>query len=178
MFFYLFIIVIAYLIAGIVYEGAKKPSYSHIQHTISELGEITYTRSAWVSWGLFLPVGISFILLGLWGAKEEATQGIAVCLGVGYVVAAVFPCDEGSPMEGSWRQGLHNVGGAIEYIGSLYFVAKSNVSFLQGNISTNNLLYGIIFCIIIISIPSLRVRGLFQRILEAMLMCVVVSAFM
>lgn len=178
MIFYLLIFSITYLIAGIVYEGTKKPLYSHIRHTISELGEITYTRSAWVSWGLFFPVGVSFLLVGFWGAKQESIQGIAMCLGVGYVVATLFPCDEGSPMEGSWRQVIHNVGGAIEYIGSLYFVAKSDISLFNGYVAKDLLLYGIILCIMLISLPTLKIRGLFQRILEAVLLFIVVSAFM
>ncbi|MBD9358367.1 hypothetical protein [Methylomonas albis] len=34
-----------------------------------------------------------------------------------YVFGAVFPCDPGSPLIGSWRQQIHNLFGTFEYLG-------------------------------------------------------------
>lgn len=77
-----------------------------------------------VSLGLFLPVGLCCLALTRAftdiAAPGELTRGattLAVSVAVGYLVAAFFPCDAGSPLQGSWRQGVHNLGGGVEYVG-------------------------------------------------------------
>ena len=111
-----------YLAAGIIGFGLRRSDYSHIRNTISELGEYGAADSALVSWGIFLPVGLATIALSfLFLRRRRSSSGaipaaaLAVCIAVGYTVAAFFPCDPGAPLNGSVRTGIHNMGGAVEY---------------------------------------------------------------
>lgn len=157
------------LLMGIGYFGWRKPAYSHWHDTISELGEVGSPLSPAVSYGLFLPVGV---LLGLIATLAETTTlaGLAGCVGTGYVVAAFFPCDVGSPLSGSGRQQIHNVGGAVEYIGGAYWLTQISpqrmvIDYNLYAISAGSLLAGSI----LLSIPGLPIRGLVQRMMEGIL---------
>jgi len=157
------------LLAGIAYFGWRKPAYSHWQHTISELAEVGSPLSSLVSYGLFLPVGL---LLGLAATLADSTSiaGLAGCVGTGYIVAALFPCDVGSPLSGSGRQQIHNLGGAVEYIGSAYWLTQLSPHrmIIDDNlysIAASSLLVGSI----LVSIPGLPLRGLVQRLMEGIL---------
>lgn len=106
------------LLVALIAFSRRRPGYSHLRHTISELGEVGSNDGRLVSLGVFLPVG------GLLGAAALLTREVhpaasllAACVAVGYAVAAFFPCDPSSPLEGSARQGIHNLGGAVEYVG-------------------------------------------------------------
>ncbi len=107
-----------YLLLGVIALARRKPGYSHLVHTISELGETGSRDQRLVAWGLFFPVAAALAGLAFlsWPLAEELAW-LAGCVAVGYGVAVVFPCDQGSPVTGSWRQGLHNLGGAVQYIG-------------------------------------------------------------
>lgn len=156
----------ALLLTGIAYFGWKKPAYSHWQHTISELGEVGSPLSRTVSYGLFLPVGLLLELVAML-AETTALAGLSGCVGTGYVVAAFFPCDVGSPLSGSGRQRIHNLGGAVEYIGGAYWLTQmGNPVFVMGYnlyaIAAGSLIVGSI----LLSIPGLPFRGLIQRLME------------
>jgi hypothetical protein len=110
--------------SGVVYFGHRRPGYSHVRHTISELGEIGSPSSQVVSLGVFLPVGVGCLVAARWSAGRlegsELSEGLstlALSIAIGYVVGAIFRCDPGCPLAGSWRQGIHNLGGGIEYVG-------------------------------------------------------------
>jgi len=158
------------LLTGIAYFGWRKPAYSHWHHTISELGETGGPLSRVVSYGLFLPVGL---LLGLVAMLTDTTAlaGLTGCVAIGYVVAAFFPCDVGSPLSGSARQQIHNVGGAVEYIGGAYWLTQIDPPVLVMNynlygVAAGSLLVGSI----LLSIPGLLIRGLVQRMMEGILL--------
>lgn len=116
-----------YLLIGVVYYGRKKPAYSHLRDTISELGEkgSWYTRR--VSAYFFLPLGGLLWALAI-AEENDHIAGLAFYLGAGYVVAAFFPCEKGSHIKGSWQQQLHNLGGLIEYAGSAWFLWRLSES--------------------------------------------------
>ena len=120
----------AYLAVAIYVFGSRKPEYDHIEHTISELGENKSIYCHVVSFGVFLPVGV--LLLGVAGltvSTDPSHAMLALSISVGYMVAAVFPCDPGSPVVGSQRQAVHTLGGAVEYLGgaiSLMWISKSS----------------------------------------------------
>jgi hypothetical protein len=170
------IAVSAYLIVGIVYFGYKKAGYDHLKHTISELGE---TGSAWekqVSFGLFLPAGIGLLVIALTHWDHEVARGLSACLAFGYLVAAFFPCDKGSPSSGSWKQQVHNLGGFIEYAGAIFFLIKGGEYDLGiFGIDFKVIGYIVIVCVIITSIPGNPVRGLAQRIAELLLFGALIS---
>lgn len=158
-----------WLLTGIGYFGWRKPAYSHWQDTISELGEAGSLFSRAVSYGLFLPVGL---LLGLVAALADTTAltGLTGCVGTGYVVAAFFPCDMGSPLSGSGRQQIHNLGGAVEYIGGAYWLTQLNPQRMVMDYNLYAVAAGsLIVGSVLLSIPGLLIRGLIQRMMEGIL---------
>ncbi len=156
-----------YLLIGIFYFAAKRKSYSHFKHTISELGERGAPQAKAVNYGIFLPVGLVLFLNAIL-ANAESIQGLSFCLAFGYTVASFFPCDPGSPWSGSGSQQIHNLGGFVEYAGGLYFINQANenvLMFLDAKVITVILLV----CIILISIPGFSLRGFAQRVAEILL---------
>ncbi len=155
-----------FLAAGIWFFGRRRAGYSHMRHTISELGEHGAADMQRVSWGLFFPVGaaLAWIWFNLAPAPPVAT--LAGVIAIGYIGAALFPCDPGSPLQGSWRQGLHNLAGGIEYLGGaacLATLGKSQPVFM--------VLAGVVVvAAMLLSVPfAAAVRGFVQRIAECCL---------
>lgn len=164
------IFVTAYLMAGIIYFGYKKAGYDHLKHTISELGETGTVFEKQVGLGLFLPVGVGLLVITFTNWDHEILRGLSACLAVGYLVAAFFPCDKGSPTNGSWKQQVHNLGGFIEYAGAIFFLVKAGEYDMEiFGINFKIIGYIVIVCVIITSIPGNPVRGLAQRVAEFLL---------
>lgn len=156
----------AYLVIAVYVFASRKPGYSHIRHTISELGEHDAIDSRVVSYGVFLPVGV--LLLGVAGLTVSAHPAhamLAFSIAVGYLVAAAFPCDPGSPVVGSMRQAVHNIGGAIQYLGgaaSLMWISQ-----LSGN-GFQIAAIVVLAAALVLSFEN-RIRGINQRIAETIL---------
>jgi Protein of unknown function (DUF998) len=168
--FIICIAAISFLTAGIIYFGNKINNYNHFKHTISELGETGSVFEKQVGFGLFLPVSILLAIVALLQRDSINIMGLSLVLAVGYIVAAFFPCDPGSPSSGSWKQQLHNLGGFIEYAGSIYFIMKAAEDDLYlWIIPFKTIGFIVIGCIIITSIPNNPVRGLAQRIGELLI---------
>ncbi len=157
-----------YLLGSTLYFGNKAPGYNHVSGTISELGESGSVFEKNISYGVFLPVGLSLLLMstllyfqGLHDETQKSLCGLGTCVGVGYVVAAFFPCDPGSPLSGSTRQSIHNLGGIIEYLGGAYFLTVSSVPLMRTIgflVLSLAIMMSFSFC--------LRWRGLIQRFAE------------
>lgn len=159
-----------------------RPEYSHIRHTISELGESGAPLASLVSFGFFLPTGVLVWLAIVFAypcyAHHRSTY-VGLCafasLGLGYVMAAFFPCDPGSPLMGSWRQQVHNAFGLIEYLGT----GAALIAFGWSRTKAKSYLTGlalvgsglVVFMgLVLLSTPSWdSVRGLVQRITEAII---------
>jgi hypothetical protein len=157
-----------YLSAALLVLGARKPAYSHLRHTISELGESGAPQAGLVATGLFLPVGLG-MLLAAWLARPlgAGISALALCIAVGYLTAAAFPCDPGSPLYGSWRQALHNLGGAFQYGGGAAVLLQ-----MAGHAGQPFRAFGLcmIGALIALSAPPLAsMRGLAQRLAEGCL---------
>ena len=116
------VFVIVLLITGNFYFSGKKTGYSNIRHTISELGETGSAYEKQAGFGLFLPTGILLAVISYLAKDNINAMGLALSLAAGYVAAAFFPCDPGSPSSGTWKQQVHNLGGFIEYAGSIFFI--------------------------------------------------------
>ena len=112
------IIAAIWLFVALALLAPRKPGYSHARHTISEIGETGARDQRLAAFGVFLPVGL-LLLVVAWLVRPSSLSaaGLALCIAVGYLGAALFPCDPGSPVSGSARQALHNLAGAVEYIG-------------------------------------------------------------
>lgn len=159
------LLAVFYLFAALLVLGARKPGYRHLRHTISELGETGAPQARLVAMGVFLPIGIVMLMVA-WLVRtfETETLALALCLAIGYLAAALFPCDAGSPMSGSWRQAAHNLGGAVEYIGGAF--ALMGIAAHAGD-PFRTLGIVVLGAAIPISLPPLAgVRGLVQRIAE------------
>lgn len=108
----------ACLAIGLFFFARRKPGYSHLHHTISELGETGSRDQRPVAFAWFLPIGLALLLVAcLLRSHSPAASLLALAIGIGYAGAALFRCDRGSPLSGTWRQSLHNLAGGVEYIG-------------------------------------------------------------
>lgn len=101
----------------------RAPAYSHVRDTISELGAVGARDQHAVAWLAFVPAGIGVWLFCLALRHvlpmEDAITPLwmLALVGVGYVGAAIFPCDAGAPFGGSVRNNLHNILGGLGYFG-------------------------------------------------------------
>ncbi len=158
----------AWLGAAMLALAPRKPGYSHVRHTISELGEVGAPQQRLVAFGVFLPVGLLLALAGaLLRDPFPAGAALALCIAIGYLVAAVFPCDPGSPVSGSPRQGAHNLGGAVEYVGG--GLAFMKIGHLAGIpfAWAGWLVLGAAVALTLL--PAGAPRGLMQRVAETVL---------
>jgi Protein of unknown function (DUF998) len=163
--FLLTLLASGYLFTELIVFGRRRRLYRHTRDTISELGEFGAPDERMVAVGVFLPVGVVLLLVAalLRGVNWPAAL-LALCVAVGYLTAAAFPCDPGSPLSGSPRQGLHNLGGAAEYIGGGIALFK-----LSETLGRPFGLAGLVVLstAIALSIPGIAaIRGLIQRVAE------------
>lgn len=155
-----------YLVSSMLLLAAYRPGYRAIRDTISELGETGARHGRLAAYGVFLPVGLMALALA-WLRHGSSAAGLALCIAVGYLAAAAFPCDPGSPARGTWRQSLHNLGGLVEYWGGGIFLwrlgADHDVGFqaLAAFVLALPLAFNLRAC--------LPIRGLLQRLAESAL---------
>ncbi len=155
------------------FTGHLHGGYRHVRHTISELGAHGTQSSRLVSTGVFLPVGVLLAVAAYlaWTTAPEAAL-LCACIATGYLSAAVFPCDVGSPMTGSTRQQLHNLGGAVEYLGGAY--ALYALYAVQGEP------YRLAAVVVVVALVGIGIdnawRGLIQRIAEFTLFAALLMA--
>ncbi len=165
-----FAVVIAslHLTAALLFFGRRKADYSHLVNTISEVGEIESPDEIPVGYGVFLPVGLLLLMVAFFSLEmNQELAALAGSIGVGYVAAAFFPCDRNSPLIGSWRQTVHNIGGAVEYGGGgvalLWLASNLGQPFLAGGILVLLVLIGLAL------LPARWYRGAVQRVGELVL---------
>lgn len=155
-----------YLAACVIAFGRHTPGYRHASKTISELGEVGAPHQRAVAFGVFLPVGLLVLAAaGLLQASSRAAAALAGCLAVGYVGAALFPCDPGSPASGSARQAVHNLAGGIEYIGGGAALLALSPAHGEAYRWLGFAAFGAAALLTVL--PGNSVRGLVQRVAEA-----------
>lgn len=156
-----------HLLVQLIVIGGRKPGYDPFRHTISELGESGSPEERRVAFGVFLPVGLLVLLASLLlRSVEPRASLLAGCIAAGYLVAAIFPCDPGSPPLGSPRQALHNIGGAVEYLGGSLALFQLSETFGQPFRLAGFLVLG---GAVALSLPRIVGVGLLQRVMEGSL---------
>lgn len=164
-----------YLLILLIVLARRKPGYRHAIHSISELGEVGAPQQRFVAFGLFLPVGVACLSVGyLLLARNESAAMLATAIGVGYVVAAFFPCDPGSPVFGTLRQTIHNIGGGIEYGGGAIALMKLAEEFEQPFRAGGFVVLAVLLGLTVL--PPSAPRGAIQRVGEALLFGLLVYA--
>ncbi|MBL8814843.1 MAG: DUF998 domain-containing protein [Planctomyces sp.] len=169
MLLFLTVATVLWLTVSILVLAHRKPGYSHLVHTISELGEVSTPDQSLAAFAVFLPVGA--VLVGLsfmLSDHSRSVAGLAAAIGTGYLVAAFFPCDVGSPVRGTMRQDMHNLGGAIEYLGgaaALFSCGETIHSYFR---PAGLVVFGT--AVALTALPQKSVRGMIQRIGETVLM--------
>ena len=158
----------AYLALGLAVLARRKPRYSHVRHTISEIGETGARDRHVAAFALFLPIGLA-LAAAAWVLHfhSSAAAALALAIAIGYLGAAAFPCDPGSPLRGSARQWLHNLAGGIEYVGGGLALMTLARGFGRPLEAAGFVVFGAAFALS--ALPSASVRGLVQRIAEACL---------
>jgi hypothetical protein len=165
-----------FLAGSLAYFGRKRPGYSHIVYTISELAEAGSPFEKAVSLGVFLPLGLCMAGMAWWLRANEPAFLFTSSLAVGYVGAAFFPVDPDAPMFGTARTAVHNISAGASYVlainafehqarelGSPYDLAK----------------FLVMGFLVSLYVPGLRnLRGLLQRVVElaifvGLMVCVV-----
>ncbi|MBY0573214.1 MAG: DUF998 domain-containing protein [Undibacterium sp.] len=159
---------VIYLFVGLFALAPRKPGYSHLKHTISEIGEIGAPHQRFVAFGLFLPIGLLLLVVAyLTQSISSSSAALSLCIAIGYLVAAGFPCDPGSPLSGTFRQAIHNLGGAVEYIGGGFALMAIAERLGQPFKAAGFIVLG--SAIALSFMPSTSVRGIIQRVAEVCL---------
>lgn len=156
--------ILAYLVAGLAVLARRRPEYSHIRHTISELGEHGSPVEKQVAFGLFLPVGVAMACVACAVRANEPAALLAAALAFGYAGGALFPIDAGAPISGSWRNGAHNLAAGFSYVGA---IAALELAGRDLGAPYTVAKFAILAFLVSAYIPGAReYRGLFQRVIE------------
>ncbi len=159
--------------------GRRAPGYSHRRDTISELGAAGTKDARAVAWLWFAPSGLIFavaaVALGEALGTDDARRAASILafVGVGWIGAAIFPCDRGAPGFGTLRNILHNLAGGGAYLAGAAGLIEMGRALEDTHyfLSTSAQALGptILLGVFLISLPGLPVRGLLQRLMEAIL---------
>jgi hypothetical protein len=157
-----------------IYFGRRKPGYSHIRHTISELGEAGSPVGRSIALCGFLPTGLSLWLFLFLAAESvpHVSREIFYMLslvGAGYVGSALFRSDPDAPMFGSWRNSFHNLFGSLQYIGAAAFFSLERDDF-WGPLSSLGKYGGFLTFVCLCGLGFAHpFRGLVQRVAETVI---------
>jgi len=157
------LVAFAYLGISIIVGARHNQHYNHVRQTISELGEHGSEFEQHFSLGVFLPIGILLsVVAWLLRSTDPQIALLSLSIAVGYGLSAAFPCDPGSPMTGSFRQAIHNLGGGIEYVGGAF-----SLLWISETTGPTFRVAGLLVAAsaILLSFES-PIRGLIQRIAE------------
>lgn len=157
----------------------RRLGYSHISQTISELGEAGSRDEKHAAIFAFAPAGHTvwlFVAALVFAVPELATgpgAWLFALLGAGYVGAAIFPCDPGAPLWGTWRNNLHNLLAGSGYFGAAGGMielgrAMEDIPSLAALAEFSQLAGQAAFIGIFLLAFSSPVRGLVQRVVEAL----------
>lgn len=173
------VLVCVFSAGGTWWFGRRAPGYSHLRDTISELGAAGADDARAVAWLWFAPSGVIFavaaLALGQALGTDDAMQAASIFafVGLGWIGAAIFPCDPGAPAFGTARNHLHNLTG-----GGAYLAGAAGLIEMARALEDSHALLAMIarvsgpivlLGLFLISLPEIPGRGLIQRVMEAIL---------
>jgi hypothetical protein len=173
------LLVSAFTVGGTWWFGRRADGYSHLRDTISELGAAGNRDARAVAWLWFAPSGLLFAVAAMalgeaLGTDDAQRAAFPLALvGVGWIGAAIFPCDPGAPALGTIRNHLHNLTGGGAYLAGAAGLFEMGRALedsqpfiaLLARAAGAVVLLGLFF----ISLPEVPLRGLVQRVMEALL---------
>lgn len=169
----------------VLFAGAAvKPGYSQVSQYISELNATGTAHAVAIGWSGFVVLGtliaaFLFVAAPVARVRGASRAGYWLLLSqpVAYLGAVIVPCDAGCPVEGTISQGLHNLLGVLTYpaagLGFLLLAAAPGIS---TGVRAMLVLAGAIWLGmfgLMLDPAFVEVRGLLQRIAEAMLYVVI-----
>lgn len=164
---FLILFVLAYLSTATAWYAQRRPEYSHLRHTISELGEQGSADERSVSYLVFLPVGLACLLVAwLSRTSHPGAPGLLVAVGAAYSLSALFPCDPGTPLAGTWKNSIHNLAGGIAYAAIAYQLNDLADGPMGNYFQFTLWLLGAFLIAFVAGWPRQRI-GLLQRLAEA-----------
>lgn len=164
---------------GTWWFGRRADGYSHLRDTISELGAAGTQDARAVAWLWFAPSGVIFavaaLALGQGLGTDDAMRAASIFafVGAGWIGAAIFPCDAGAPTFGTVRNHLHNLAG-----GGAYLAGAAGLMEMARALEDSHSLLAmtaqgsgpvVLLGLFLISLPEIPMRGLIQRVMEAIL---------
>ncbi len=177
------------LVLMTVAGAAAWPGYSHVSQYISELGATGAPHGRLVSLGGFLPIGVLLTTFAVLAAliPPRGVLKTVGCIGLflfalGYLGAAVFPCDFGCrPETPSGSQMLHMAFGLAGYILAPLTLAVLAIASRKWPGAKGLFPLGLV-CAVVAGIAFFSMAdpfaGLFQRVLEgSVLLWIVAFAF-
>lgn len=166
-------------VGGTWWFGRRLGGYNHVRDTISELGAAGTEDAKAVAWLWFAPSGLIFavaaVALGDAFGTDDARRAASILavVGAGWIGAAIFPCDTGAPSFGTLRNHLHNFTGGGAYLAGAAGLIELGRALEDRHpaLSMAAQAFGpvVLLGIFLISFPDLPVRGLIQRLMEALL---------
>jgi hypothetical protein len=166
-------------IVPVLILARRRPDYSHVRQTISELGEAGSRDAKSAAIFAFAPAGhtVWLFVAALAFAVPAFADGpglwLFALLGAGYVGAAIFPCDPGAPLLGTWRNNLHNLLAGFGYLGAAGGMIElgrmmEHIAALETVAEISQVAGQAAFIgVFLLSFPS-PVRGLIQRVVEGL----------
>lgn len=162
-----------------IYFSKKQPDYEWRRQTISELGKSGSACQWQVACYYFFPIALLiFSLLYGWYQMPAVSQSsllFLLCIPLAYLVASFFPCDDGGPLWGSWRNNIHMLFGGLEYLGAMIGLWLVSVDLAALSVDMQNLSVGLVrsaslliaVCFLLMLMPITQpVIGVIQRVAE------------
>lgn len=152
--------------------GGLTADYDARAQYISELGALGAPAAAAVNFGVFLPTSLLVLVTVVWLARtlrRDLRLPVLLLLGVavGNLGAVLFPCDAGCPVEGTPRQGLHNLIGLLQYLSGGIALVWLGRRAARGGFVVGGLV--VLASLFLMGGPGEAWRGFWQRVGELML---------
>lgn len=160
-----------------------RPGYDHTNQFISELGATNTLYAALMNYAGFIPSGLMIILfaISLLSLLPRSVAGrfggvLVSIFGTGVILAGFFSCDQGCPQEdGSFENMMHNAVSGPAFLSViigillLAFAFRKSIRWSRLWIYSliSSLIAGLFMILLLSSIESRELTGLWQRLLLA-----------